>query len=119
MPTLNFRCRGVALFGSSAASLLLASACGSAPATSVSLATLATNSQRYTGAQVSTRGVVQRFVDPSGPYFVLQDAQEHRVELLPSSRVSPDVGRQIEVTGTFNFSPDSGRFIDVQEVVGE
>lgn len=89
-------------------------ACGSTEP--VSLGALASNPDAYTGDQVSTHGVVQRFVDPTGSYYVLQDAQLHRVELRPASRVSGDAGREVNVTGSFTFSPDAGRFIDVESV---
>lgn len=93
---------------------VLTTACGTA--TQVSIASLAADSERYAGTEVETQGVVVRFVDPSGPYFVLQDAEEHRVELSPGSSVSGDVGRHIDVTGQFSDSPKVGRVIKVERV---
>jgi hypothetical protein len=68
------------------------------------------------GRDVRTEGVVRRFADPSGPYFVLEDAEDNRVELSPASRVTGYQGRRVEVVGVFCFNQKRGRFIDVANV---
>lgn len=95
---------------------LLAPACGPSQPEAVSLAKLVADQESYVGRDVRTEGVVRRFTDPSGPYFVLEDAEHNRVELLPASRVAAYQGRRIEVDGVFGIEQTRGRFIEVGNV---
>ncbi len=83
---------------------------------SVSLVTLTSDQDAYRGAVVTTRGTVRRFIDPSGPYFVIEDPDRNRVEVLPTSSVAPYVGRRVEVTGTYDVDQSVGRFIRTDRV---
>lgn len=95
---------------------LLAPACGTRQPTFVSLATLATHQESYQGKEIKTMGVVKGFMDPSGPYFVIEDASHNRVEVLPVSRMARYQGQRIEVTGRFDFNNTIGRFLQVEQV---
>lgn len=95
---------------------LLAPACGTRQPPFVSLATLAADQESYQGKQIRTTGLVERFTDPSGPYFVIEDAAHNRVEVLPASRMAEYEGRRIEVTGRFDFNHTIGRFLRVEQV---
>jgi hypothetical protein len=92
---------------------LLAPACGPSQLEAVSLARLVADQESYVGRDVRTEGVVRRFTDQSGPYFVLEDAEHNRVELVPAPRVAAYQGRRIDVDGVFGFKPTRGRFIEV------
>lgn len=96
--------------------VLLASACGIHQPVSVSLGSLAANQGSYQGQEVRTEGLVQRFTDPTGPYFVLEDAQQDRVEVLPAARMAGFEGRRVEVTGKFGVNETIGRYIQVERV---
>lgn len=96
---------------------LLIPACRTRSPAAVSLATLAAAQESYLGRRVRTEGVVRRFIDPSGPYFVIEDANRNRVALIPAPRVAAYRGRRVEVIGTFEFNQTLGRFIDVEDVL--
>lgn len=83
---------------------------------SVSLAALATSEERYREEEVKTQGVVRRFSGPSGPYFVIEDAEHHRVQVLPASKVAGREGQRVAVVGTFGLSPTTGRVIHAHRV---
>lgn len=71
---------------------------------------------QFLGAEVRTRGTVRRFVDARGPYFVLEDLEQDRVELLPASLIMPYLGARIAVDGRFGLDDQVGRFIRVERV---
>ncbi len=93
---------------------VLVAACGTPVA--ASLAALARHQQSYAGEEVSTAGTVVRFHDPSGPYFVLQDSHQDRVEVRPAWRVAADLGRRVQVIGRFTIDASNGRVIEVTSV---
>ena len=98
------------------ASALLAAACAGSRPVSVSLAGLAAHQEDYKGKLVTTRGVVRRFADTAGTYFVVEDAEHDRVEVLPPSRMARYQGRQVQVTGRFGVNQTVGRFVRVERV---
>jgi hypothetical protein len=98
------------------ASAVLAAACAGRQPASVSLASLAAHQQSYRGKQVTTQGVVRRFADATGTYFVVEDAEHDRVEVLPASRMAAYQGRRVEVTGRFGVDQTTGRFMQVERV---
>ncbi len=63
-----------------------------------------------------TDGVVRAIRDTSGDYFVLEDAQHDRVQLLPASRAAPFDGQRVEVLGTFRFDQTSGRRVEIATI---
>lgn len=91
--------------------------CRSRSAATVSLAQLAAKQDAYAGRLVDTIGTVRSFLDASSRYYVIEDAHQNRVELLPGRLVSRYVGRRVEVTGKFEFDERSGRFIAIEEIV--
>ncbi|HZD75048.1 MAG TPA: hypothetical protein VE776_14375 [Actinomycetota bacterium] len=97
------------------AAAVLAACAGRRPA-SVSLARLAADQEAYRGEQVKTQGVVRRFTDTAGSYFVIEDAEHDRVEVLPASRMARYQGRRVELTGRFGVGQTTGRFIQVERV---
>jgi hypothetical protein len=80
----------------------------------IDLAGLVSRQQDFAGDEVRTSGTVTRFVDAAGTYYVLQDAQQDRVELLPPSKAGAFDGRTVTVTGRFHVSSSIGRFIRVE-----
>ncbi len=81
-----------------------------------SLADLVAHQETYDGRVVTTSGTVRRFEDPSGPYYVLEDADGNRVEVTPASSVEGRVGEVVSVTGRFSIEPMQGRVIAVDSV---
>jgi hypothetical protein len=96
------------------AALLVLAACGAIP--TIPLRELAANQDRYAGELVRTSGVVRPFHDASGTYYVLEDADANRVELLPARSVADYAGRSITVVGTFAASDTAGRVLTVSTV---
>lgn|SRR5487761_1118695 len=94
---------------------LLVAACG-VPSRPVSLASLAADQASYQGQEVTTQGVVHRFTDPTGPYFLIEDAADNRVEVVPAAEIAKYEGRQVAVTGKFDFVPNTGRVIHIHHV---
>ena len=72
--------------------------------------------RRHSGELVRTSGVVRPFRDASGTYYVLEDADNNRVELLPARSVADYAGRSITVVGTFAASDTTGRALTVRSV---
>lgn len=90
--------------------------CSSSGATTVSLAALVADEERYAGDEVRTRGVVRRFSGASGPHFVLEDAEQNRVRLVPVEEVADREGDPVVVVGTFDFDDTTGRVIHVERL---
>lgn len=101
-----------------AASLaVLVAGCGGTPA--VSLEDLTFNTDEYVGQEVVAHGVVTEFGDEDseyGRYYVLQDADANRVQLLPPEAAEPHAGSTVEVVGEFDFDPERGRMLHVDTI---
>lgn len=95
---------------------LFAPGCGTKQPTSVSLAALASDQENYQGEEVRTQGMVRRFTDPSGPYFVIEGAHQDRVKVVPASLMVKYEGRRVEVIGTFHVNQAVGRLIRVKRL---
>lgn len=108
---------GTQVLGIFLATALPLSACiGQQKRQDVGLADIVREQHQFLGAEVRTQGTVRRFVDASGPYFVLEDSEQDRVELLPASLIMPFLGARIAVDGRFGFDDHEGRFIRVERV---
>lgn len=107
------RLRAAALLLSCAA--LIASDCGG-PGPLVSLSRLVADQSAYAGHQVAVRGTIVAFNDASGPYFVIQDNHQDRVEVFPRSWIAPYSGRTVTVAGTFHVDQTTGRWIQLRSV---
>ncbi len=83
-----------------------------------SLADLVEHQETYDGRTVSTSGTVERFEDPSGPYYLLDDGSGNRVALTPASSIAGHTGESVTVTGRFTIDPGEGRRIAVNSVTG-
>ncbi len=93
---------------------LVVGACG---ASEVSLRRIVANQERMSGKRVVVSGRVVAFEDPDGTMdYILEDYQQNRVLLLPEEMVADYVGRQIEVTGLYEFDPNQGRVLWVEEL---
>lgn len=98
----------------SALAALVVVACS---ASSVTLSQLVADEEAFIGRQVDVEGRVVAFLDPDGTeYFVLEDASQNRVMLLPTDLVRGYVGETIEVVGRFDFDPNAGRILEVEEI---
>jgi hypothetical protein len=82
--------------------------------TTVELVELVEEQEGFDGRHVVARGVVRTYDDPR--HYWIEDADQHRVELVPEELVSPHVGDEIEVTGRFTFRDDEGRRIAIEEL---
>ena len=93
-------------------------ACSGATAVEVPLAQLVAEQESYDGQTVVTEGTVAAVRDsPSADaYFVLQDAADHRVRLLPDEAAAPHEGDNVVVTGVFRFRQQSGRDLRVDGI---
>ncbi|GEM_PF-3314546 len=93
---------------------LLVGACG---ASEVTLRRIVANQERMSGRRVVVSGRVVAFEDPDGTMdYILEDYQQNRVLLLPDDIAADYVGRQIEVTGLYEFDPGQGRVLWVEEI---
>jgi hypothetical protein len=63
-----------------------------------------------------TSGRVQEFTDSGGSYYVLTDAADNRVALGPTEDAAGYAGKEVSVTGTFEFSPENGRRIQIDTI---
>jgi hypothetical protein len=99
-----------------AAAVAACSSGGSQARRTVSLGQLAADQEGYSGDTVSTSGVVRKFSDSSGAYFVLEDTDQNRVELEPAEIASPFDGQTVRVSGHFDFSSESGRRIEISSI---
>ncbi len=92
-------------------------ACRPAPPTTVSLAELASRQGAYEGRQVEVAGTVRAFDDRGGTYYVVEDAEAHRVGVRPGGIVAPYLSKRVRATGRFDIDPAAGRFIEVTRIV--
>jgi len=98
-----------------AIALVLLGRCGGTG--QVSLAKLATNQDAYLGKQVSTRGTVEAQSNPNGSrYYVLADAEQDLVILVPNGTARRFAGHEVAVRGRFGFDPHVGRLIRITQI---
>ena len=89
-------------------------ACG--PPT-VTLEQLVVDQDDLAGRRVTVAGRVVPFEEPDGTvYFVLEDDRQNRVVLLPADRVQGHAGKEMVVTGDFDFDPEMGRMVRIDEL---
>lgn len=83
----------------------------------VTLDRLVADQERFIGDRVIVTGWVVSFEEPDGSVsFVLEDAEQHRVLLLPDNIGERHLGDSVAVTGRFDFDPDQGRILWVEEI---
>jgi hypothetical protein len=97
---------------------LLVPGCGDQPPNAVSLATLVAEADAFDGRLVLTAGVVREFdeTDALEHHFVIEDAAQNRVQLMPNSAVQPHVDAEVAVVGVFTFDEETGRRIEVDGI---
>lgn len=99
-----------------AALVLLTTGCGGGSG-KVSLARLASNQSAYLGKEVATTGVVELQRSGNGSaYYVLADAAQDLVLLVPRTTVRGYQGERVTVHGGFAFDPRQGRLIRVNAI---
>lgn len=109
----------MAVFGLVAVVGLAVVACGSDDGAGSGLVTLAELSDRqesYDGLVVATSGVVVRFEDHGGVYYVIEDDAHNRVRVEPADRFTARVGDQVVVTGRFAYDETRGRTLTATQV---
>lgn len=80
---------------------------------------LASEMDAYDGQEVTTHGLVSEFDEDDGAlarHFVVQDAEDNRVQLLPDEQAEPHVGSMVEVVGEFELDPQRGRLLHVESI---
>jgi hypothetical protein len=84
----------------------------------VSLAELSARQGAYEGRVVETEGTVRAFDDAEAGhrYYVIEDAEAHRVGIRPADVAAPHLSRQVRLSGTFGVDPREGRFIVVARI---
>ena len=88
--------------------------CGSP---TVTLERLVVDQDNLAGRSVTVAGTVVPFEEPDGTvYFVLEDDRQNRVLLVPADRVQGHVGKEVEVSGDFDFDPEIGRVLRIDEL---
>lgn len=97
---------------------LLAPGCGDQPPNAVSLATLVAEADGFDGRLVLTTGVVREFDETEAlePHFVIEDAAQNRVQLMPNAAAQPYVDAEVAVVGVFTFDEETGRRIEVDGI---
>jgi len=100
------------------AAALLFAGCGGSGSGHVSLARLAVNQEAYLGQRLSTSGTVEEQTNVDGShYYVLADASQNLVILVPSRVARRYAGRRVSVSGRFGFDPHIGRLIRIGRIV--
>ena len=78
------------------------------------LARLAENQDAFVGKDVKTSGRVETQTNVDGShYYVLTDAAQNLVVLVPARRVRRYTGRAVSVSGRFGLDPRVGRLIRI------
>lgn len=98
---------------------VLATALTACASPTVPLDELAVEAREYDGREVTTYGVVAEYGEEDGaiePHFVIQDADDNRVRLLPAEAAEGHVGSPVEVTGAFTFDEARGRSLHVDSI---
>jgi hypothetical protein len=90
--------------------VLAPTGCSSAPA-AVPLAELASEQEAWDGREVVVHGTVRSFDDPL--HYWVEDADAHRVELVPHDGLDVLVGHEVVVEGRFTFREGEGRRLQV------
>lgn len=100
-----------------AAALAVAlAACGTP---TVPLEELAVEAEQYDGQEVTTHGVVAEYGEDDGAverHFVIQDADDNRVRLVPDGSAEEHVGSPVEVSGTFDYDQTRGRSLRIDSI---
>jgi hypothetical protein len=78
---------------------------------SVPLKTLVSSQAEYEGQLVETQGTLRSFTERGDAYWVIEDADGHRMGVRSTQTASFHPGERVQVTGTFHFDPREGRFI--------
>lgn len=104
-----------AVAGSGALGACAGSGDGSGPGR-LDLAELSDRQEDLDGATITTSGVVVRFEDTGGVYYVIEDVTHNRVRVEPAERFADLVGDQVVVTGRFAFDETTGRTLEVTDV---
>ena len=95
----------------------LVAGCGGSGSGRVSLARLAENQDAYLGKTISASGIVERQSNPNGSrYYVLADASQDLVILVPNQTASRYAGEHVSVTGRFEMDPHAGRLIHIERI---
>lgn len=112
MAILNHHLRAAVAAFALAAGL---AACGGSG--QVSLAALAGNQYAYIGKEVTTSGRVEEQTNPDGShYYVLGDAAQNLVVLVPFGRARRFKGQNVSATGRVGFNPHEGRLIRIARI---
>ena len=89
---------------------------GAAPGTSRSRGS--PRQDAYLGKRLSTSGTVEEQTNVDGShYYVLADASQNLVILVPSRVARRYAGRRVSVSGRFGFDPHIGRLIRIGRIV--
>lgn len=98
--------------------VFLIAACSGGTPVEVPLAHLVAEQETYDGQALTTEGTVVAVRDfaTADDYFVLQDAAENRVRLVPDEAAAPHDGDTVAVTGSFRFDEQSGRHLTVEQI---
>ncbi len=78
---------------------------------------LSDRQEELDGVTVETSGVVRRFDDIGGTYFVVEDDARNRVRVEPAERFMDSVGDRVVVIGRFDWDEERGRRIEVTRVL--
>lgn len=97
-----------------AGSLLAGCAGGPDDPSSVTLAELVAEQDRYDGQLVETEGTVRTYDRPR--HYWIEDEAVNRVELVPAEAAADHVGARVRVEGRFTFRDDEGRRITVEQL---
>ncbi len=90
-------------------------ACGSPGVpTDVELRVLASEQEAWDGRLVHVEGTLRTFEEPR--HYWVEDAELHRVELVPDDGLGLLVGRRVIVEGRFTFADDEGRRITIENL---
>jgi hypothetical protein len=108
---------GVAGIAVAAMLLVIAACTGSGGPTSVSLAELSAQQERFDGETVEVSGEVFEITEGyDAPYFVLQDGVPNRVLLLPTEAAVEFDGEPACVVGEFRFEEGVGRTLRIERI---
>lgn len=100
-----------------AAFLAAVPGCASGPV-DVELSRLAAEQEVYDGDTVVAEGNVRAIRDQPDTelYYVLEDADNNRVRLLPQELAAEHEGGRVRVRGVFEFDSGQGRLLQVENV---
>lgn len=98
--------------------VLVVAGCGEAAPRTVTLDSLVFEADELDGSLVMTSGVVREFdaTQALEHHFVLEDARNNRVQLLPNDAAAPHVDERVSVVGQFTFDEEIGRRLEVERI---